>query len=60
MDPDRPAEPARCEECGAPLTMPEIEHALETGGPELCTIHAAEVVPLEPEDDGGPAGPVAG
>ncbi len=42
----------RCEECGAKLTERELEQVLESGGPALCTIHAAEVVALG-EDDGG-------
>ena len=41
----------RCEECGAKLTKAEIEAALETGGPALCTVHAEEVVPVAEEDD---------
>jgi hypothetical protein len=41
----------RCEECGAKLTKPEIEAALESGGPALCTVHSEEVVPLGEEDD---------
>jgi hypothetical protein len=43
----------RCEECGAKLTPQEIAVALETGGPALCTVHAAEADvlgddPIEP------------
>lgn len=34
----------RCEECGAKLTERELELALERGGPNLCAIHAADVV----------------
>jgi hypothetical protein len=34
----------RCEECGAKLTTDEQRTALETGGPALCKIHAAEVL----------------
>jgi hypothetical protein len=41
----------RCEECGAKLTKAEIQAALESGGPALCTVHADEVVPLGEEDD---------
>jgi uncharacterized protein with PIN domain len=41
----------RCEECGAKLTKAEIEAALESGGPALCTVHADEVVPVADEDD---------
>lgn len=40
----------RCEECGAPLTRDEQQAVLESGGPALCKIHAAEVVPLAEED----------
>lgn len=35
----------RCEECGAKLTAAEIQAALESGGPTLCAIHAAEDEP---------------
>jgi hypothetical protein len=42
--------PDRCEECGARLTPQELEAVLESGGPALCTIHAAEVVPVADED----------
>jgi uncharacterized protein with PIN domain len=42
----------RCEECGASLTQREIQLALESGGPNLCTVHRAEAVELdEPETD---------
>ena len=40
----------RCEECGAELTPQELQAVLESGGPALCTIHAAEVVPVADED----------
>ena len=40
----------RCEECGAQLTPSELEAVLESGGPVLCSIHAAEVVPVGEED----------
>lgn len=36
----------RCEECGAKLTERELQTVLESGGPTLCAVHAAEVVPL--------------
>ena len=36
----------RCEECGAKLTPQEIQAAMESGGPALCSVHADEVVPL--------------
>lgn len=34
----------RCEECGAKLTERELEFVIESEGPTLCAIHAAEVV----------------
>ena len=40
-----------CAECGAKLTEREIQVSLESGGPYLCSIHAAEQVPLEEEDE---------
>jgi hypothetical protein len=40
----------RCEECGAKLTPQELEAVIESGGPTLCAIHAAEVVPVAEED----------
>ena len=45
-----PAIPRRCEECGAPLTEREIETTLESGGRPLCSVHAAEEVPVAEED----------
>ena len=39
-----------CAECGAKLTSSEIQASLDSGGPFLCTVHAAEEVPLEDED----------
>lgn len=41
----------RCEECGAKLTQREMEQVIESGGPALCSIHAAEVVPVGDEAD---------
>jgi hypothetical protein len=41
----------RCEECGAKLTERELQQVIESGGPALCTVHAAEVVPLGEEED---------
>jgi uncharacterized protein with PIN domain len=35
----------RCEECGAKLTPQELEAVMESGGPALCSIHAAEDEP---------------
>lgn len=40
----------RCEECGAQLTTEEQQAVLESGGPALCKVHAAEVVPIAEED----------
>jgi hypothetical protein len=41
-----------CEECGVPLTDAEQQAALESGGPALCTVHAAESEPaIAGEDD---------
>ena len=45
-----------CVECGALLTEAEIKESLEAGGPFLCSVHAAERVPLEEEEEGEPAG----
>jgi hypothetical protein len=36
----------RCAECGATLTEQEIQAALDSGGPYLCTVHANEEVSL--------------
>jgi hypothetical protein len=43
----------RCEECGTTLSSAEIQAALDSGGPYLCTVHAAERVPLDEEADQG-------
>jgi hypothetical protein len=40
-----------CAECGAALSREEIVASLEAGGPYLCSVHAAEEVPLEDEDE---------
>jgi methionyl-tRNA synthetase len=40
----------RCEVCGAKLTPQELQTAMETGGPALCSIHADEVVPLDEDE----------
>ncbi|HZO77231.1 MAG TPA: hypothetical protein VFB39_04250 [Solirubrobacteraceae bacterium] len=42
----------RCEVCGTKLTAAEIQAALESGGPALCSVHADEVVPVA-EDEAG-------
>jgi hypothetical protein len=38
-----------CEECGAKLTEAELKQAMESGGPALCTVHAVEATPLDPD-----------
>jgi len=43
----------RCEEYGAKLTPKEIEAVLESGGPTLCAIHAAEDEPVLAADEAG-------
>jgi hypothetical protein len=43
----------RCEECGAKLTPAELQAVMETGGPVLCSIHAAEDEPGLAADDIG-------
>jgi len=43
----------RCEECGAKLTAAEMEAAMESGGPALCSIHAAEDEPGLAADEAG-------
>jgi hypothetical protein len=42
-----------CEECGAKLTQEELAAVLESGGPALCKIHAAEQVSLGDEEAAG-------
>jgi hypothetical protein len=46
---EKPGE--RCEVCGARLTAPEIEAAMESGGPTLCSIHADEMVPVAEDEE---------
>lgn len=48
---DRPGD--RCEECGAKLTPAEFRAVLESGGPALCSIHAAEDEPGLAADEAG-------
>jgi hypothetical protein len=43
----------RCEECGAKLTPAEMQAVLESGGPTLCSIHAAEDEPGQAAEDDG-------
>jgi hypothetical protein len=42
-----------CEECGARLTPAEIQAVMESGGPALCSIHAAEDEPGLAADEAG-------
>jgi hypothetical protein len=42
----------RCEECGARLTERELQQVLESGGPVLCTVHAAEVAAVDEDEPG--------
>ena len=39
-----------CAECGASLTEEEIKASLDGGETYLCSVHAAEQVPLAEED----------
>ena len=41
----------RCEECGAKLTDAELRATLDSGGPALCSVHAAEDEPGLAADD---------
>jgi hypothetical protein len=41
----------RCAECGVELTQREIQAALDSGGPYLCTVHAAEEAPVAEEQE---------
>ncbi len=43
----------RCEECGAKLTAAELQSVMESGGPVLCSIHAAEDEPGLAADEAG-------
>jgi hypothetical protein len=40
-----------CAECGVPLTRQEIQAALDSESPFLCSVHAAEEVPLDDEEE---------
>ena len=40
-----------CAECGVPLTRQEIQAALDSDGPFLCSVHAAEEVPLDDAEE---------
>ena len=41
----------RCEVCGVKLTPAELETALESSGPALCTTHATEADPSIEADE---------
>ena len=43
----------RCEECGAKLTPAELQAVMESGGPVLCSINAAEDAPGLEADEAG-------
>ena len=45
----------RCEECGAKLTEGELQVVIESGGPTLCAIHAAETAAPGDDDELDPA-----
>ena len=49
VDEQVPAVPDRCEVCGAQLIPSEQSAVLESGSAPLCSMHAAEIVPLEEE-----------
>ncbi|HST40498.1 MAG TPA: hypothetical protein VLK58_13375 [Conexibacter sp.] len=44
-----------CEMCGVRLTTAEQQAVLESGGPALCTVHAAEQLPDPADDTQAPA-----
>ena len=44
-----PAVPDRCQVCGIQLIPSEQKAILESGSAPLCSIHAAEVLPLPEE-----------
>ena len=46
-----PAVPERCQVCGAALIPSEQRAVLDSGSPPLCSIHAAEVLPLDEEQE---------
>jgi hypothetical protein len=41
----------QCAECGVRLTRQEIQAALDSDGPFLCAVHAAEEIPLDEENE---------
>jgi hypothetical protein len=40
-----------CAECGVRLTEQEIRAALDSDSPFLCSVHAAEDVPLDEQEE---------
>ena len=52
--PLEPAVPERCEVCGAQLIPSEQQAVLESGSPPLCSIHAADPVPLDEDAEQAP------
>lgn len=44
-----PAVPQRCQVCGAALIPSEQRAILDSESPPLCSIHAAEVMPVDGE-----------
>jgi hypothetical protein len=49
----------RCEVCGAKLTAAEIQAARDVNGPYVCTVHADETLPAQPDEVDGPEGDAA-
>jgi hypothetical protein len=43
----------RCQVCGVELTDTEIKAARETAGPFLCSVHTAEELPVQEDDQEG-------
>ena len=46
-----PAVPDRCQVCGAQLIPSEQRAILDSESPPLCSIHAAEVLPVDGEEE---------
>jgi hypothetical protein len=46
-----PAVPDRCQVCGAQLIPSEQRAILDSESPPLCSIHAAEVLPVDEEQE---------
>jgi len=46
-----PVVPQRCAVCGAQLIPSEQQAVLESGSAPLCSIHAADVLPLDEEQE---------